>query len=188
MYVWIWPNLKVFIIRVPKRSLCANDDTGVQSGTLDLCKTDCFCAVLGGGVIAGWIGVRSVYRWRRSGSWTAWEQGAERGRNYYNSGVTRDMSNTGHMGFTAKGLWGNGHRLQPQGEVRLMVLQSDMSWSQRKDRAISLHLGLAPGDRRWALQVIVGAAHMTAAALRSVRLSVCVSVSLSASPGASRLI
>lgn len=36
---------------------------------------------------------------------TAWEQDAAReGENYYNSGVTREMSNTGHMGFTAKGL------------------------------------------------------------------------------------
>lgn len=36
-------------------------------------------------------------------SQTAREQDAKR-ENYYNSGVTREMSNTGHMGFTAKGL------------------------------------------------------------------------------------
>lgn len=29
---------------------------------------------------------------------------AQREENYYNSAVTREMSNTGHMGFTAKGL------------------------------------------------------------------------------------
>lgn len=37
-------------------------------------------------------------------SQTAREQDAEREKNYYDSGVTSEMSNTGHMGFTAKGL------------------------------------------------------------------------------------
>lgn len=67
----------------------------------------------GGGVEdVGWMVVRGeggygfACRWSSSvvSSQTAREQDAERGKNDYNSGVTRDMSNTGHMGFTAKGL------------------------------------------------------------------------------------
>lgn len=50
-------------------------------------------------------------------SQTAWEQDAERGKKYYNSAVTREMSNAGHMGLTAKGLRGNGHREEPRGDV-----------------------------------------------------------------------
>lgn len=41
---------------------------------------------------------------RQPNSMGAGRRERERGRNYYNSGVTREMSNTGHMGFTAKGL------------------------------------------------------------------------------------
>lgn len=171
-------NFEAPNVRVPERRLYVHDctyvwDLGPLQNKLFLSgagrRGDC-------GLGRGEVSIQM----EDSGSWTAWEQAAERGRNYYNSGVTRDMSNTGHMGFTAKGLWGNGHRLQPRGEVRLMVLQPNMSWSQRKDRAISLHLGLATGDSRWKLQVIVGAANTTAAALcPSVCLRICGSVCLS---------
>lgn len=39
-------------------------------------------------------------------------EGERGGKNDFNSAVTREMSNTGHMGFTARGLGGKEPRLQ----------------------------------------------------------------------------
>lgn len=69
-------------------------------------------------------------RWNMGQIQTAWQQDGEgeaerRKKNDFNSAVTREMSNTGHMGFTAKGLPGNGHRVQRRGEACLMASQRD---------------------------------------------------------------
>lgn len=71
-------------------------------------------------------------RWNMVQIQTAWQQGGHgegeaerRKKNDFNSAVTREMSNTGHMGFTAKGLRGNGHRVQRRRGTRLMASQRD---------------------------------------------------------------
>ena len=74
-----------------------------------------------------------------AGGWHAdgaapWAAAKRWGGNYYNSGVTRESSNTGHMGFTTKGLWVNVHGLQPRGEVCSMILLPDLLQSQSTDR------------------------------------------------------
>lgn len=77
-------------------------------------------------------GLGLACRWNMVQIQTAWQQdghgegeGERRKKNDFNSAVTREMSNTGHMGFTAKGLRGNGQRVQRRAETRLMASQWD---------------------------------------------------------------
>lgn len=96
--------------------------------------------------------------------------GSRERENYYNSGVTREMSNTGHMGFTAKGLWGNGHRLQPS-LVNVITVKHVMK--SEEGQAFHLELGWATGN--------VGESYRLLMSVR--KRAVGVFVSPSVSPG-----
>lgn len=90
-------------------------------------------------------------------SQTAREQDAERGKNYYNSGVTREMSNTGHMGFTAKGImreWAQTAAMR-RGLVNVITVGHVLKSEGRQDIFLDLG-GLIPVVKSYSVVALVG--------------------------------